>query len=152
MIVLNESRRQVIGETAGLYSTILGHEAGHWEMHVDKTMLQQAGFPGLESPYGCLYRKDEPKNDPRETQAHRFMSYLLMPAPLVRDAVDGVDLMYWSDLYRLRDLFQVTISALTIRLDQLGRLHVAPDGTLHPSRAEYRGQSRLGAGATEGRR
>lgn len=143
VILLNETRRELIGETAGLYSTILGHEAGHWEMHVDKGVLQQAGFPGLEPPDGCLYRPDEPKNDPRETQAHRFMGYLLMPSALVRDAAEGMDLMQWPELYRLRDLFQVTISVLTIRLAQLGRLYVGPDGTLHRSRAEYRGQRRL---------
>ncbi len=145
LIVLNETRRELIGDTSGLYSTILGHEAGHWEMHVDKAMLQQAGFPGLESPYGCLYRKDGPENAPRETQAHRFMAHLLMPSPLLRDAVAGVDLMHWSELYRLRDLFGVTISALTIRLEQLGRLHIGLNGMLHPSRAEYQGQARLGA-------
>ncbi len=100
--------------------------------------------PASNRPTAASTERTGPENAPRETQAHKFMGYLLMPAPLVRDAVAGVDLMQWPELYRLRDLFRVTISALTIRLEQLGRLYVDPNGTLHPSRAESQGQTRLG--------
>ena len=34
-VTFNESRRVLITETPGLYYTILAHEAGHWEVHVD---------------------------------------------------------------------------------------------------------------------
>ena len=30
-VVFNESRLALIEETPGLYNTVLGHEAGHWE-------------------------------------------------------------------------------------------------------------------------
>ena len=71
------------------------------------------------------------------------MSFLLMPSSLLWDAVRDVDLTSWPNLYRLRELFQVTISALTIRLERLGVLYVATDGQLYPSLQEYHGQTRL---------
>jgi hypothetical protein len=49
----------------------------------------------------------------------------------------------WPALYQLRDLFQVTISVLSIRLQQLGLLYITDDGRLFRSRLEYMGQLRL---------
>ena len=43
----------------------------------------------------------------------------------------------------LREQFQVTISALKIRLVRLGVLYVATDGQLYSSLQEYHGQTRL---------
>ena len=40
-VVFNESRLALIEETPGLYNTVLGHEAGHWEAHVDPALLDQ---------------------------------------------------------------------------------------------------------------
>ena len=75
-------------------------------------------------------------------QAHKFMSFLLMPRDLLLEAVRDVDLLSWRSLYDIRDLFQVTISALTIRLERLELLYIA-DGKLYPSYREYEGQRRL---------
>ena len=47
-----------------------------------------------------------------------------MPAPLLRETIQGVDLLNWPNLYRLRNLFQVTITALTVRLTRLNLLDV----------------------------
>ena len=76
-------------------------------------------------------------------EAHRFMGFLLMPEALLLEAARRVDLYRWPALYQLRDLFQVTISALSIRLQQLGLLYVTDDGRLFRSRLEYMGQLRL---------
>ena len=45
MIKFNESRRQVFEETPGLYNTVLGHEIGHWELHVDHNPAAQQQLP-----------------------------------------------------------------------------------------------------------
>ena len=45
MIKFNEPRRQVFEETPGLYNTVLGHEIGHWELHVDQNLTAQQQLP-----------------------------------------------------------------------------------------------------------
>ena len=57
MIKFNESRRQVFEETPGLYNTMLGHEIGHWELHVDHKSAAQQQLPKLEQVYECLYQE-----------------------------------------------------------------------------------------------
>ena len=142
-VVFNESRRTLITETPGLYYTVLAHEAGHWEVHVDHGLLAQSPLPGFERDFKCLHRSSGPGQDPREVQAHRFMGFLLMPADVLLEAVRDVDIPSWPVLYELRDRFQVTITALKVRLERLGLLYVAEDGKLHPSRQEYEGQMRF---------
>ena len=143
MIKFNEARRQVFEETPGLYNTVLGHEVGHWEMHVEHNLAAQQQLPNLDQVYECLYQESTCTQGPKETQAHRFMAFLLMPSNLLWEAISDVELTSWPNLYRLRELFQVTISALTIRLERLGVLYVAADGQLYPTLQEYHGQTRL---------
>ena len=143
-VVFNESRRTVITDTPGLYYTVLAHEVGHWEVQVDHGRLAQRPLPNLGRDFSCLYRRSGPGQDLREVQAHRFMGFLLMPADLLTEAIKGVDVLSWPTLYGLRDRFQVTISALKVRLERLGLLYVTEDGELYPSRQEYEGQMRLG--------
>ena len=71
------------------------------------------------------------------------MGFLLMPSSLLWEAIRDVEITNWPNLYGLRELFQVTISALKIRLERLGVLYVATDGQLYPSLQEYHGQTRL---------
>lgn len=142
-VVFNESRRMLIDETPGLYQTILAHEAGHWEIHVDHALSTQSPLPGFDNQMKFLYRSAGPGQDVREVQAHRFMGFLLMPSPMLLEVTRRVDLLSWPSLYKLRDLFQVTISALKIRLERLGLVYVTEDGNLYPSRQEYEGQMRL---------
>ena len=143
-VTFNESRRPLITETPGLYYTILAHEAGHWEVHVDHGLLAQRPLPNFERDVSCLYRSSGPGQDLREVQAHRFMGFLLMPSHVLLEAIREVDLLSWPMLYELRDRFQVTITALKVRLERLGLLYVTGDGKLYPSRQEYEGQIRLG--------
>ena len=142
LVVINENRRKVFEETAGLYNTVLGHEGGHWNLHGEKISAEQQTLPGLERPLCCLYKSSGMKG-PKETQANKFMSYLLLPSSLLLPAIKDVDLLVWKNLYQLRELFGVTISVLTIRLQNLNLLYVSPDRELHPSRAEFAGQRRL---------
>ena len=116
MVKFNEVRRQVFEETPGLYNTVLGHEIGHWELHVDQNLAVQQQLPILGQVFECLYQESTCTKGPKETQAHRFMGFLLMPSHLLQEAIRDVELTSWPNLYSLRDLFQVTISALVIRL------------------------------------
>ena len=142
-VVFNESRRTLITETAGLYYTVLAHEIGHWELHVDRALLAQEPLPSFEREFSCLYRRSGPGQELREVQAHRFMGFLLMPENLLLEAVREVNLASWPALYSLREQFQVTITALKVRLERLNLLYVTPNGRLYPSRQEYEGQLRL---------
>ena len=143
-VIFNESRRTLITDTPGLYYTVLAHEAGHWEVHVDHGLLTQLPLPNFEREFSCLYRSSGPGQDLREVQAHRFMGFLLMPSDVLLEAVRDVDLISWPVLYKLRDRFKVTITALKVRLERLGLLYVTEDGNLYPSRQEYEGQIRFG--------
>ena len=142
-VVFNESRRALIDETQGLYNTVLAHEAGHWEAHVDHRAPAQQPLPHFEGGFSCLFRSSGPGQEPREVQAHKFMGFLLMPSHVVSETVRDIDFLSWPALYDLRERFQVTITALKIRLERLGLLYVAADGQLYPSRQEYDGQMRL---------
>ena len=87
----------------------------------------------------CLCRKRASDADRRELQAERFAAFLLLPKHLLVPAIEGVDLLQWATLYRLRDAFHVSISALTFRLQGLGLIYVK-DKTLYPSKAAAIGQ------------
>ena len=62
-----------------------------------------------------------------------------MPSHLLREAIREVDLLSWPNLYALRDLFHVTIRALTVRLTKLNLLYISDDKKLYPSRQVYNG-------------
>jgi hypothetical protein len=49
----------------------------------------------------------------------------------------------WRDVYRMRERYNVTISALTVRLQQLDLLYVDESGKLYESRSQATGQQRL---------
>lgn len=142
-IVFNEARQALLEETPWLYHTVLAHEIGHWVLHVAPATPGQEALPGLAPPDGCVYLGSGPGSSPHETEANRYMGYLLMPHAAIIAEVQQADLTDWPTLYRLRDHFQVTITALRIRLERLGLLYVASDGQLYPSLQEYRGQLRL---------
>lgn len=142
LIVLNECRRSLLLKTEGLVNTTIAHEIGHWVLHVDQSLIDHPTLPGFKRDlrYTCA-RGDQTSWD--EKNAHRFMGYLLMPRHLLMPLAEQADLTCWPGLYRLREQLNVTITALTIRLSELGLLHIDQDGSFHASREEARGQQRL---------
>ena len=127
-IRLNERRLAYFSQYPGTYEYTLAHEIGHYQLHVsadDSVSPEQA--------YVC--RAPQQPKDRREWQAEQFASYLVLPASLLLPAITGVNLCRWPSLYRLRDQFHVSITALRIRLEKLGCLYVTPTGRLYPSRA-----------------
>lgn len=161
-IRLNERRRAThFDPYNGLYEYTLGHEVGHYDLHVIKDSIEQAplGLVQMEdtpqhaiqasaegwrptSQYLCR-TKEAGQKPPREYQADLFASYLLMPEYLILPAARSVNLLNWPDLYELRKEFVVSITALTNRLNSLGLLYVAPNRALYRSEAEANGQQRM---------
>jgi Zn-dependent peptidase ImmA (M78 family) len=159
-IRINERHMPRFKAYPGMLEFTLAHEIGHHELHLlqngieqfemdftcdgvpltndDAAMLARSGV----SSKGYLCRESGSQKDAREAQADRFASYLLLPEHLLLPAVEGVNLLSWTTLYRLRDQFAVSISALTIRLSGLGLLYVSGK-LLYRSEAEAMGMQRM---------
>jgi tetratricopeptide (TPR) repeat protein len=138
-IRFNERRLDYFEQYPGVYEYTLAHEIGHYQLHV----LAEDGFEANSWPDQVyVYRHRQADKDRREWQAERFASYLLMPASLLVPAIERVNLQHWPDLYQLRDRFSVSITALRIRLETLGYLHVAPNGRIYPNQSAAAGDRR----------
>lgn len=141
-IQINERRREHFERYFGTFEYTLGHELGHHELHLLPENLEQLPLIGNSSQPGHICRPQQVK-DRRELQAERFASYLLMPSFLLLPSIEGKDLCNWQTLYRLRDQFHVSITALNKRLTGINRLYVDEKGKLHPSKMIADGQRRL---------
>lgn len=164
LIVINTRHLSVFEEKPGLERSTIGHEAGHWEFDVDKSAIghpklfdthsvishrRHAGLRLVEifSGEACaaqfleaLRRKD---TSDQERIANRFSAALSMPRSLLQNASKDFNLLFWPDLYRLAKLFEVNISAMTVRLQQLNLLYIDKEGRLHRSVEEAMGQRLL---------
>jgi hypothetical protein len=139
-IILNESRRSLLLDTPGLINTTIAHEIGHWQLHADRSHTGQTMLPGFESLSPPDTQSATDYWD--EKNAHRFMGNLLMPHELLCPPALEEGLSNWRGLYVLREQFDVTITALKIRLEELGFTYVDENGKFHGSRAEAAGQQR----------
>lgn len=140
-IRMNAGRRQYFDRFFGTEAFTLGHEVGHWDLHVVKADGVQLPLFDADhvKPFVC-------RGDPSrrlEWQANRYSAALTMPSRMIRRCTERVDLCSWPNLYDLKDRFQVTISALTIRLEELGLVYRSPDGDLYANREAYHGQKAL---------
>ncbi len=169
LIVLNERHLDLFRAKPGLERSTKGHEMGHWDLFVDQSTLDHPGLPGLATDGGFTLRGSpagrvqvlqgllrDPDgvelvrdlmaraDDPAEARAvNRYAAAISMPKEIVRALVRDARPSRWPDLYRLAERFEVTITALRVRLEQLGLLYVSPDGRLYPSKAEAAGQLRM---------
>lgn len=135
-IRFNERRLPYFEGHPGTYQYTLAHEIGHYTLHLTPEGSPTADLDLEGNPFQVQLRRHKPApQDPREWQAERFASYLLLPAQFLLPALEGLNLHRWPDLYRLRDQFNVSITALRIRLEKLGYLHLAANGRLYPSKA-----------------
>jgi len=160
-------------EKPGLLRSTIGHEAGHWDIDVDKTKLQS---PSLFDDGGDdriahrhtsksdqlievlldlamhnekayrVYKQLTAGQDTAEQKSavDRYQSALLMPKWLMKEADQRFDFTQWKELYRLAEEAEVTISNLVTRLRRLGMIYI-PKGTkmIYRSKDEYRGQKSL---------
>jgi len=169
LIVLNEAHRDLFRQKPGLERSTKGHECGHWDLFIDKATLdhpelfpQEGDRPFALRSSGIgeveiskilsacaegqeLLRQIQSRADePAELRAvNRYAAAISMPSHLLREAALQVDRTQWPSLYRLAERLEVTISALTIRLQQLGLLYIQ-DGKLYESADQVSGQLSLG--------
>jgi hypothetical protein len=167
LIVLNERRRQLFEDKPGLERSTKGHEMGHWDLFGrtdqpgqlllfdDDARFVRRSSPGgdvrvmlalIKTPEGqeLLRQIQKRADDPDEARAvNRYAAALSMPKRLLTDAALAVDRRSWPRLYRLAERFEVSITALKVRLQQLNLLYVDERGRLFNSREEATGQGSL---------
>jgi hypothetical protein len=167
LIVLNESRRALFEEKQGLERSTKGHEMGHWDLfgksdHPGQLRMfeNDASFVRRSSPAGdvrvikALIQTPEGKellrqiqkraDEPDEARAvNRYAAALSMPKRLITQEALKIDRRSWPPLYRLAERFDVTISALTVRLKQLNLLYIDDQKRLFESMEQATGQKSL---------
>ena len=171
-IVLNTRHLDLFAAKPGLERSTIGHEAGHWDIDIDRTSLHHPRLPGFDMQDSVVCRQAADRNvlvevlnraayDDRyfelyraltagldspegKSAVDRYQSSLLMPAWLIRDAVDDIDVTNWSSLYDLAETAQVTISNLVVRLHRLDLIYI-PEGTseIYPGKDAFLGQMHL---------
>jgi hypothetical protein len=171
-IVLNSKHLELFQKKPGLERSTIGHEAGHWDIDIDRTSLHHPRLPGFElqtsvvrrhamdrsvlvevlnraaydDRYFDLYRELTAGQDSPEVRSavDRYQSSMLMPEWLMKQAIMGRDVTSWPTLYELAEQAQVTISNLVVRLQRLNVLYI-PEGTrdLYAGRDAFIGQKYL---------
>ena len=166
-ITMNEKRRRLFEEKPGLEHFTKCHEMGHWDLYVDEATLDHpvmfthdtGAFSFRHSPSGevvvvkKLMATDEGRDLLRRIRAradesdesrvvNRYAGAILMPRDLISNEARRIERTSWTDLYRLAEKFGVTITALTVRLEQLNLLFIRR-GQLYESRETAMGQRRF---------
>ena len=167
LIILNENRRSLFEEKPGLERSTKGHEMGHWDlfgkpdqpgqmvMFEDDARFVRRSTPDgdtrvmkalIKSPEGqeLLRQIQKRADDPDEARAvNRYAAALSMPRRLITEEAMKIDRRSWPPLYRLAERFEVSITALKVRLQQLNLLFVDDNGRLFESREQATGQQSL---------
>jgi hypothetical protein len=172
-ILLNEKHMKLFNEKPGLLRSTQGHEAGHWDIDIDKSNLDGPSLFGDQGEGGIVHRHASKTDDlievllslahqneqayraykkltagqdtpDQKSAVDRYQSALLMPAWLLQEAATRYDLTVWTQLYRLAEVAQVNISNLVTRLRRLGMIFI-PKGskTIYRSEDEFTGQGSL---------
>ena len=118
-IVLNEAEARRFAAFPGLEVFTLAHEVGHWLLHVPPPRRRQPMLPGWERRLSACGGGGAAAAR-REQQADRFAALLLMPARLLLPRCRRLDLTRFPARYKLRDEFGVSITAMNLRLKDLG--------------------------------
>ncbi len=139
-IIMNERERGHFDRFFGTEAYSKAHEVGHAVLHLPQTPGQQIPLAG-EAGSTVFCRSD--RRDAKEIQAERFAAYLLMPERLLRAAVADQPITSWRQMYRLRDAFAVSITAMRRRLEALNLVYVDHEGRVFPSREAATGQLNL---------
>ena len=148
-ILINEAHSDLFEQKPGLLRSTIGHEAGHWDMDVDRSkraipccrdrscsLHGQTDTPSksdrlievlftkamTDDRAYRIYKELTDGQDAPEVRSavDRYQSALLMPKWLIQEAGERYDFTKWRDLYRLAEEAQVNIRNLTVRLQRLG--------------------------------
>ena len=168
LVVLNDRRRAYMDQKPGLERSTKGHEFGHCDLFVDRATLNHPAlfdeegdgpFAFRSSPSGevavirrlesseegrALLKKIQARADEADEArtVNRYAACVSMPRALVREEAGKIDRTKWPNLYDLAVRFDVTISALVVRLKQLNLLYIK-DKELFESRDHAIGQHSL---------
>lgn len=126
LIVMNETHANTYTAKPGLERYTMGHEVGHWVLHVDHGMLESGTLPGFEGDQTILCRDGD--DSWVERQANWFSSGLLMPRDLFIPEAQQHDLQSRDAHHRLAEKFGVTVSAARVRMNQLGLARIDMQG------------------------
>ncbi|MFT3909761.1 MAG: ImmA/IrrE family metallo-endopeptidase [Ferruginibacter sp.] len=97
------------------------HELGHFLLH-------RGGNLFIDKKSMSMYRPSNgaPSNDWQEWEANEFAACILMPEHLVREEMKNIQIDYADDesgntwIKKLADIFEVSVSAMSIRISKLG--------------------------------
>lgn len=116
LVTLNERHTDAFARCPGLERFTLGHEAGHWVMHVDQPTLLQASL--FEPPRDVIVCRDGDESV-HERVADRFSSFLLMPWDLMRQELPLHDVTSRAGFRALAEKINVSYRALDVRLSKM---------------------------------
>ena len=141
-IYMNDSQEKLFMEKMGTMNFSKAHELGHWVLHVtDQQDYEQLSF----AEHQTFYCRSYSKKLPMEIQADMFAASILMPKEIIRGAVNQLKeqgVVTFPDLYRLKEKFEVSISSLTARVQELKLLYIY-DKKIYLSEADAMGQISL---------
>lgn len=165
LVILNEGRLPLFTDKPGLERSTKGHEMGHWDLFVDQAALGHPTLFSAESlsiayrntPSGSaavmsafirseagrefLVQLSDRADDPDEARSvNRYAAAISLPRDIVREEIAKIDRTKWPNLYNMAQRFDVTISALVVRLKQLGLIYVTDDKQLFESPDQAHGQ------------
>ena len=142
LIYMNETQRDLFMEKMGTMNFSKAHELGHWILHVTEQQdYEQLSFAEHET----FYCRNFVKKSLTEVQADMFAASVLMPRDIVCGAINQLKErghVAFPDLYKLKDNFEVSISALVSRVQSLNLLYVA-NNKVYMNQAEATGQISL---------
>lgn len=131
-VVLNEHHlRQLEARGGRLLRFTIAHEIGHWQLHAEDI---RAGAQGLFDGERVWCRSGS-RAQP-EVQAERFAAALLIPIDRLSPALPATLWYGWAPIYELADGFLVSPTAMRIRLERLGVVHLNEDGYPCPGPSE----------------
>lgn len=139
-IYMNAMKQDLFMKNMGTMNFTKAHELGHWILHVIKEQdYQQLDFSDNDK----FFCRGENKYDPREIQANMFAASLLMPEILLNEYINNIKCrrkINFRDLYSLKNILEVSITALVRRLNELKILYITKDKKIFNNMDESLGQ------------
>jgi Zn-dependent peptidase ImmA (M78 family) len=139
LVVLNERHIDRLEAKDGrLRRYTVGHEIGHWILHA--TDFGTRKFPLFDGERTWCRSGS---SDTSERQAERFSAALLIPEDRLLKALPDGPWRGWRTVYDLAEVFLVNVTPMTIRLEQLGKMHRDDQGVPVSGRRVPPGQAIL---------
>jgi len=118
------------------------HEIGHYLLNHFVEIGEQLPLWLQDQPKKLIHRENVREGEKyfwHEYQANKFAAYLMMPKWLLCPAIQRFNLRQWSSIYELAKYFNVSVTAMSRRLQELGLVFVSGK-TLYGSEEEATGQ------------